>query len=62
MGVVSSTQLNDTICVLAGMGGDWSINVELHLVLSQAWDGFGQQMLKCIWCPRWHGIGLVNKS
>ena len=44
----------------AGMGWDCSTPNELHIVSSLEWDGFGQHMLRCIFCPRWHGKSLVN--
>ena len=51
-----------TYCVFARMGWVWSTHVEMHFVSSLAWKGFGQYMLRCILCPPWHGIDLVNIS
>jgi len=42
MEFVRSTNV-DAFCVLAGMGGDCSNQVEMHLVSSLAWDVFGQK-------------------
>jgi hypothetical protein len=38
--LVRSTNV-DAFCVHAGMGGDWSNQVVMHLVSSLAWDVFG---------------------
>ena len=35
-------------CVLAGMGGAWSTQVEIHFVSSLEWDRFGQHKLRYI--------------
>ena len=32
----------------------------MPIVSSLAWEWFVQHMLRCIFCPRWHGRGLVN--
>ena len=48
--------------VLAAMGEVWLTQVEIHFMCSPASDGFGQPMLGCILCHRWHGIGLDNTS
>ena len=52
----------DTFCVLTGMRCVCPTHVEVNFVSSLALDGFGQHMLICISCPRWHGRGLVNTS
>ena len=44
------------------MGGNWSTHFEIYFVSLLTWDGFGQHRLRCIFCPRWDGIGLVNTS
>ena len=50
----------DAFRVLAVMGRVCSTLIDMHIVCSLAWDGFGQQILRCIVCPRWHGMCLVN--
>ena len=52
--------VRDTFCVLAFMGGFWSIQVEIHFVSSLARNGFGQHKLRHILCSHWYGRGLVN--
>ena len=37
-------------------------NVEIHFVFSLAYEEIGQHMLRCILCPRWHGMGLDNPN
>jgi hypothetical protein len=48
--IVSLTALNgfgcDAVCVMAGMGGDWSKHLDMHFMFSLAGDGCGQHMLK----------------
>jgi hypothetical protein len=34
--------------------------VEIYFVPFLAWEGFGQHILRCILCLRWHWRGLVN--
>ena len=43
-------------------GGVWSTQVEIHFMSSLAWEGFGEHVLRCILCPRFLGIGLINSS
>ena len=50
----------DTFIVLISMGGLWSIHVEINFVSSMIEEGFGQRTLRYIFCPCWHGRGLVN--
>ena len=50
----------DTFCVLACIYWISSIHVEMHFVSSMAWEGFGQQKLIYILCPRCHVSGFVN--
>ena len=45
---------------LAGMGGFFSTRVEGVFMSFLACDGFGQHMLRCILCIRWHGNCLCN--
>ena len=47
-------------CVLAGMGWVLATEAEMHFVISLVWDGFGQQKLRYILCPRWHKRCFVN--
>ena len=49
-------------CILAGIGGFWSIQVMMHIVSSMSWEGLGLHKLRYILCPRLHGIGLVITS
>jgi hypothetical protein len=42
------------------MGLVSSTQVATHFVSSLAWEGFGQYMLTCIFCLRWHGMGLIK--
>ena len=50
----------DTYCVIACMGGVWSKHVKSHFVSSQAWEVFGQHMLRYIWWNHCNRRGLVN--
>ena len=52
----------DTFCVLAFMGGFWSIQVEIHVVSSLLWADCGNSKLRYILCPHWYGMGLVNTN
>jgi hypothetical protein len=52
----------DIFGVFACMGGVWSTHIEMHLVCSLFYEGFGQNMLRNILCPRLHGMRLVNTS
>ena len=58
MGIVNTCR--DTFCVLAGKVWVWLSRFEMHFVISLVWDGFGQQKLRYILCPRWHKRCLVN--
>ena len=55
-----STHVKDTFFVIGSMGCVWSIHASMHFVSLLAWDGYGQQILRCISCPRWQGVGLIN--
>ena len=50
----------DTFCVLASMGSVWITYVEICFLSSLACEVFGQHMLRCIFCPPWHVMGLGN--
>ena len=52
MCLVNTCSVN--FCVLAGMGLVWSSNVEMHYVSLLVSDVFGQYILICILCIRWH--------
>jgi hypothetical protein len=52
----------DAFCVLACMGLVCRTNVEMHFVPSLARERFGQHLLPCILCPRFHWRILVNPS
>ena len=47
MGRVWSARV-DSFCVLVGMGCDWSTHVEMHYMLSLAYEVFAHYMLRCI--------------
>ena len=47
-------------CVFAGAGWNWSTHADMCFVSSLAWEVFGQNKLRCILCPRWHWMSLVN--
>jgi hypothetical protein len=34
--------------------------VEVYFVSLQSWEGFGQQMMRFILCPRWYDMSMVN--
>ena len=58
MGLVNTSW--DAFCVLAGIGGVWSTHIEMHFVSSLSWEGYGQHKLRCILCPLWHRMRLVD--
>jgi hypothetical protein len=41
------------------MVGDMSTYVEMHFGVLAVMGGYGQYMLRCIMCPRWHGKGFI---
>ena len=49
---------SDAFYVLAVLSWVLSTQVDMHFVCSLSWNGFGQNMLKCILCPSWHGMGF----
>ena len=46
--------------VFAVTGWNWSTHADMYFVSSLAWEVFGQNKLRCILCPRWHWMSLVN--
>jgi hypothetical protein len=44
------------------MKGAWSTDVQMYIVYPLTRDGFGQLMMRRIFCPRWQGKGLVKMS
>ena len=51
---------SNAFCVFAAWEGFWLTEAEMYFVISLVWDGFGQQKLRYILCPRWHKRCLVN--
>jgi hypothetical protein len=51
---------SDIFCFLSGKCEFWSTHVEMHNEASLAYGRYGHHMLRCIFCPQCHGMGLVN--
>ena len=49
--------LRSILFLIVGKLWVWSTHVKLHFVSSPVLDGFGQHMLICILCIRWHRRG-----
>jgi hypothetical protein len=60
LGMGSVNTFLATFYFLTGMRGLWSTQVETHFLYSLAWAGFGKHILRCIFCARCYGMGLVN--